>query len=306
MKKVIGNEKVVDFFEKVIKNGNLHHAYLFVGPSGVGKRAFVESLSSKILGVDSEKLFGSPDFILVEREKNQKTGKTKKNIDIEQVRKLRDRLSKFSVGKKQVAVIDGAHLLNKSASNGLLKTLEEPSSHSVIILTANRTDELLPTIQSRCQIISLLPVDEKKIERALLEMGADKEIAAEYAKNAGGLPGLAMSWLDERDKYLDYKNKKENFLEIVSIPWHERLKKVEPLFGDKVDHIAARESLIQVLELWEIEVRDILIGKKKPSEWKGTQSDCVKFLDKLDRTKDLLKQNIHPKLLVEDLLLQIP
>src|SRR3989338_5352991 len=93
---VIGHAKILDFFDKVIANGNLSHAYCFVGPAQVGKCTVAKYLAAKLLKVAPEKLSTQPDFTLVKQELNEKTGKTKQNIDIDQIRDLCAALSRYS------------------------------------------------------------------------------------------------------------------------------------------------------------------------------------------------------------------
>ena len=84
MSDIIGHEKILQFFDSVIANDNLSHAYCFVGPRSVGKKAVAKNLASRILNIDKDKLYTSPDFSFVERSINEKTGKTRKDITIDQ------------------------------------------------------------------------------------------------------------------------------------------------------------------------------------------------------------------------------
>ena len=162
---IIGHAKIIIFFEKVIANGNLSHAYCLAGPDQVGKKTVVEHISAKIFGVPVGKLKLQPDYILVEQEINAKTDKTNKNISAEQARDLRLFLShKSFLGGYKIAIIDMAEKMNDSSANILLKILEEPRGKTVLFLIT-RNENLLPkTIQSRCQMIFFEQVEKKLIK----------------------------------------------------------------------------------------------------------------------------------------------
>ena len=76
MKDIIGHQKVLDFFAKVNSGGNLSHAYCFVGPEQVGKKAVAKALAVQLLEVEQERLVSNPDFFSIKRGINEKTGKT--------------------------------------------------------------------------------------------------------------------------------------------------------------------------------------------------------------------------------------
>ena len=169
MRDIIGHENILDFFEKVIQNDNLSHAYCFVGPNHVGKRAVAQQLAAQVLGLESSKLRISPDFSVVEQSINEKTEKLRKDISIDQVRVLIKHLQQSSFVKDgyKVAVIDQVDLLSLGAANALLKTLEEPRKKTLLFLVTASDEKLLPTIKSRCQVINFLPVSEVKIKDLL-------------------------------------------------------------------------------------------------------------------------------------------
>jgi len=104
-----------------------------------------EKLAKKILKTNS--LSSHPDFILVT---------AKEYITIDQIRELQKKLSfKSYKGKERVSVIHEAEKLTLPAQNALLKTLEEPPKNTIIILTVNQKEAILPTIISRCQVIKI-------------------------------------------------------------------------------------------------------------------------------------------------------
>jgi DNA polymerase-3 subunit delta' len=186
--------------------GTLPHALLLCGPIGLGKRALLEAFvrarlcesprdgcacgvcrTCKLLAAGSH-----PDRLRVTFEPNPKTGVMRKEIVVDQVRALSARLALASqFGGWQVAVIDPADAMNPAAQNALLKTLEEPSDASLIVLIADQPWRLTATIRSRCQRVDFeIPARADALAwlAARGVAAADSVLAA-----AGGNPGQA--WL---------------------------------------------------------------------------------------------------------------
>jgi DNA polymerase III subunit delta' len=325
---IIGHYKIRDFFDKVIENGNLSHAYCFVGPKQVGKRALAEQISAKILGVPVEKLKTQPDFTVLEQELNEKTGKTKKNIDIDQIRNLRSTLFRRSfLGGYKIAIIDQAEKMNISSANALLKTLEEPKEKTVLFLVTNNEKMLPVTIRSRAQMIYFHRVKTEVIENELkkregkknnIVINGDRTISDkllnEIARLCTGLPGRAICWVEDQEAYKAHKKEIVRFVNLPNKSFHDKLKLVEELFGDKSDYVVARERLQTVLDLWSLLLRDWVLMEslnedarihKVPFKKKIEPSRMLKLSQKISEAKILLNKNVHPRLLVEDILLEI-
>jgi len=141
--KIFGHQAIKNILNKQLSAGVFPHAYLFIGPQEVGKRTLALEFAQKILGTHN--LANHPDFL----ELNQET-----EITMEPALAFIGRLSlKPFVGKYKVAIINNAENLNQQSGNALLKTLEEPSDSTIIILVAG-FGKILPTIYSRCQIFN--------------------------------------------------------------------------------------------------------------------------------------------------------
>lgn len=292
MSEIIGHAKILNFFDKVIKNGNLSHAYLFVGPEQVGKKTVAQEIGSKLLEIDREKIEKTADYFFVGRLFDEKTDKTKKDISVVQIRELRGHLSKRSyTGGYKIAIIDGAEKMSIGAVNALLKTLEEPSEKTVIFLITDNDIALPQTIRSRCQTIYFGLVSE--------ELMKNIESDEEKTKLAQGRPGRLISWQENEDDFMSYKNEVERFSSLLGKPFFEKLKIVEELFGDKSDHIAIRENLDSILSIWQSLVRKKMLLDLNSEENKN----FLQMEKKIVKARELLQQNIHPKLLVENILL---
>lgn len=289
------------FFDKILDNGNLSHAYCFVGPSRVGKKAVAEFIAGKLFGVVPEKLNTQSDYTVISQLFDEKTEKTKKDIIVDQMRDLRMVLSRRSqVGGWKVAVIEGAEKMNLEAANALLKTLEEPKEKTVLFLLTEDEKQLPETIVSRCQLIYFHPVQKDELKKIALEQGLDDSKAEEMALCANGLPGQIIRWLNSDEEYQTYLSEVKRFKSLFNAPFFEKIKKVEELFGDKTDHIATRENLQNILSIWLITVRESL----KNHLW---SPDRVLSVEKsIQDARKMLDQNIHPRLLIENILLLLP
>lgn len=156
-----------------LAQGRLHHALLIAGPSGLGKLAFAQALIASALCDRRHDDFtacgncrsclliaaGShPDRIHVTFLPRPKPNEDKPRTEliVDQIRELSQRLSLSSqFGGLQLALVEPAEAMNENAANALLKTLEEPTAASVIILVCNDISRLPATIRSRCQRIDI-------------------------------------------------------------------------------------------------------------------------------------------------------
>jgi DNA polymerase-3 subunit delta' len=187
----------------------LPHALLICGTAGLGKRAFAQRFVQGLLcqqPVDGDAcghcrsclLFAAgthPDQVLLSFGL-RKDGVQRSEIVVDQIRELSARLAMSSqFGGWQIALIDPADAMNAAAANALLKTLEEPSAQTMLILLADAPWRMPPTIRSRCQRIEFhLPAEADAL--AWLQAEGVRDAAAAL-NAAGGNPGLARTWTQE-------------------------------------------------------------------------------------------------------------
>jgi DNA polymerase-3 subunit delta' len=178
---ILGQDKAVEQFTEAWSSRKLHHAWLLAGPKGVGKASFARAAARRVLadaagppsdlpglGADDEHAIvrlveaGShPDMRWLERLVNEKTGNLKQDISVEQVRELGEFMGMTAaLSPWRVAVIDTVDELNLSASNALLKILEEPPANTLFFLVSHAPGRLLPTIRSRCRRLDLAKLDD--------------------------------------------------------------------------------------------------------------------------------------------------
>ena len=187
----------------------LPHALLLCGAAGLGKREFADAFASALL-CSAPRADGQacgecracprlaagthPDLVRVNFELRD-DGKPRTEITVDQIRFLNERLSLTAqFGGGQIALIDPADALNNSAGNALLKTLEEPTSGTVIVLLADHPSRLAATIRSRCQRIEFRVPAAAVAGQWLQKNGVDGKVAQEALVASDGNPGLALAW----------------------------------------------------------------------------------------------------------------
>jgi DNA polymerase-3 subunit delta' len=206
-----GSEAAEQAFLDALERGRLHHAWLLVGPEGVGKATFAYRAARRLLGARPDSEFGvlgahpddpvfrqvagraHPDLMVLELENPD--GKARKSIPVDEARALPEFFSK-SPGRAahRVAIIDAVDDLNTNAANAVLKTLEEPPPRGVLFLISHRPGSLLPTIRSRCRRLVFTPPSVDVAARWLTDATTDVSIEAAhgYLRMARGAPGRAL------------------------------------------------------------------------------------------------------------------
>ncbi|MBN1176597.1 MAG: DNA polymerase III subunit gamma/tau [Dehalococcoidales bacterium] len=154
---VVGQEHVTKTLLNALANERISHAYLFCGPRGTGKTSTARGLAKAVNCLTSGK--GEPcntcDMCLAITEGRAMDVievDAASNTGVEDIRSLREKVNYApNQARRKVYIIDEVHMLSTSASNALLKTLEEPPPHVMFILATTETHKILPTILSRCQ-----------------------------------------------------------------------------------------------------------------------------------------------------------
>lgn len=314
---VVGHNTIIQLLEQAQQAGMFGHAYCFIGPEHVGKEHVARYLTGTLIDTSIDKVSASPDVLIVNRLQDEKTGKTKKDISIDQMKEVAQFMARsaFKAGGHKIVIIPEADRMSVSASNALLKTLEEPSPKSHLFLLSTDDASLLPTIRSRCHTIRFAPVASPLIETHLKELGAKEKEASLMARLSRGLPGLAISWYHTNDEFTHYQEEVHRFVDLFGKTFHEKISLVETLFGDKSDAIQAREEIKDVLRAWRLILRDILMQEENESArtiherecWPHVSLDHILDIDtQIVSAERLIAKNIHPRLLIEQILLRIP
>ena len=203
---IVGHEDVVAHLKNAIRTDKVSHAYIFGGERGSGKRllatVFAMTLQCLEHGTDPCQVCPScrklqsgnhPDVIFVTHEKPNSIG-----IDDIREQLIGDVGIKPYESPYKIYIVDDASKLTLQAQNALLKTIEEPPAYAVIILLADNTDALLPTITSRCVKLNLKPVSDDEMKDYLMNQlhvpDYQAEIEASFAQgNIGRAKQLAES-----------------------------------------------------------------------------------------------------------------
>ena len=185
---IYGHEQAIARFLAAWSSGAMHHAWLLAGPRGVGKASFARAAAERVLAEAAGPLMATPglevpedhpigrlvaaeshpDFRLLERLENEKTGNLARNISVGQVRELGELFAMTpALSPWRAVVIDSVDDLEASAANALLKMLEEPPANSLFLLVSHVPGRLLATIRSRCRRLDFQPLSDAAMTAAL-------------------------------------------------------------------------------------------------------------------------------------------
>lgn len=211
MSALVGHDQAWREWDEALESARMHHAWLLAGPKGLGKGLFARAAAARLVaepGLPQPDPDHHPDIIVLDHlpaneteEEKKAEGKpyqTRRNITIEQVRRMQHRLTtRPTLGSRRAVIIDPADDLEKNAANALLKSLEEPPVGTFFLLVAHRPGRLLPTIRSRCRMVRFQPLGDAEVERVLRHEAPE---ASELARTAAiaaaeGSPGAALAFL---------------------------------------------------------------------------------------------------------------
>ena len=187
--RVFGHDEAAREFEDALRSGRLHHAWLLVGPEGIGKATLAYRLARTVLAhaeagdlirgepadvAPDHPIFrkvgglAHPNLLLIRRSWMERTKRYSQVISVDEVRRLRSFLgSTAGDGSWRVVIVDRADQLNQNAANALLKALEEPPPNTLFLLVANAEGRLPVTIRSRTRVLRLAPLGDKALGEAV-------------------------------------------------------------------------------------------------------------------------------------------
>ena len=202
---IIGHQQIIKQLQHAVDIDHIAGAYLFAGMSNVGKETVALYFSKSIncldlvhrpcdncLACHKINTGNHPDFQIVRPDGKQ--------IKIDQIRQLQRQVVFQPIeGRRKLYIITEADRMNLEAANCLLKTLEEPPAKSVLILLTSHLDALLPTIRSRCQIISFQPLPVSELVAILTDqfsLSADRAVS--IATLSQGAFGKALALTEDK------------------------------------------------------------------------------------------------------------
>lgn len=169
------------------------HAYLFIGPSNIGKAVVARRFAAAVLCGDDQDGYRRavqglhPDLTIVEPE-------GRASITVEQARSVVALASRSPLeAERRVFLFEEGGMMNDEAANALLKTLEEPVAGGVFVIVADSEFDLPETVVSRCRTFVFGRVAEDEVVEGLAAIGVDRTQAEQAARIAGGRPGLALA-----------------------------------------------------------------------------------------------------------------
>ena len=278
---LLGHEKPKALLREAVAKNKMGHAYLFRGPDGVGKKRTALTLAAYInckspLDGDScgccttcRKYFSGnhPDLILVEPDGAA--------IKIGQIRELKHQLTFPPLeAKVRVIVLEDIHTMRREAANSLLKTLEEPAPGNLLILTADLAGDVLPTILSRCQIISFGSLDHKDMARVLMqENDMEESLAFTLAAVAEGSLGRAKLLWQEGLLSL-----RQEVVEGLLLGQQNPAETIAQVFRLSEKGAALKENTSELLALIRLWYRDLVLVAAGGPEASIANKDLALFL----------------------------
>lgn len=318
---IIGHDWAVALLRQALASDRTAHAYLVTGPPQVGKTQLGWNLAQALNCTGASPPCGvcgpcnkilrrvHPDIHLVQGPDNSGT------IKIDQIRALRrDAFLAPYEARYRVFILRHADRASTEAANSLLKILEEPPAHVILILTAVDADALPSTVVSRCQRLDLRPVAQQVVEEALLERGVEPGRAQLLARLSGGRVGWA---LDASQGESAMEQRARDVAALLDILAADRVQRFAVAQQTSRDSTTVR----RLLEVWTLWWRDLLLVCSQSGQY-VVNVDRVDELHALAATCSLdtaweglmalqeasaqLEDNVNAQLALESLLLKLP
>lgn len=323
--KMIGHEWAVQLLKRHIVQQSHRQAYLITGPESVGRRTlalhFAQALNCPQPLESGDPCFTCSTCLQIEAMVHPDLTVTQAEtvgaqLKVDQIRELQHGLALAPYDAKyRIALILRFEDANPHAANALLKTLEEPPSQVVIILTAESAERLMPTIVSRCEVIRLRPLSIPVVDRGIQSLwNVPPDQANLLAHLSGGRPGYAFRLFQDPHQLSLRKTYLDDLQKLLSENRVERFEYAETMAKN---NDAFRETLKVWLSFW----RDVMLRASYPSA-QITNIDRSETIDELanelelnkaheivvsmERIFDQLDHNANPRLAVEIFMLDLP
>lgn len=335
---MIGQEHIVKTLKNAIEMERITHAYLFTGPRGTGKtstaKIFAKALNcadgptikpcGKCVSCLAVKDGSAMDVIEIDAASNR---------GIDEIRDLREKVKYLpSQGRYKVYIIDEAHMLTTEASNALLKTLEEPPSHTIFILATTEPNRILGTIISRCQRFDFKRLTVSQLSAHLSNVAEKSEIMIEpaavsfIARRAEGGVRDALSILEQAASWSDNDVTLASVSSLLGISNHQKVDEFVNGLGEKsvgdvirifreviddggepkqflYDVIERLRNILVVKECPDVPTLIDSIDEEVPSIRRQadlfSKNDVVKALVRLSAAEQEVRRSANPKLTLE-------
>jgi len=336
MRNVIGQRRLLEKLGEQAIKGDVAQAYEFSGPRSIGKHTVALRLAQTLNCVSEPRIAGGcgtclscrkiengthPDVLTVTRLTELEKRNDMKNITIEQIRDMqRDFALRPLEGRRRIVIIDDAADLHEHAETALLKTLEEPPSHGVLLLVTPTPSRLKETIRSRLQPLPFHPVPRAEIEAAVTKRFGPA--AAKFAAIAAGLPGVAMTLASDEAARSSRAALEREFYTLVASKLTERFAWAADLAESERDTQKRNEQISSRLVAWGELVRDAAVAgagvtdramrpeRSMQSEKLATTvpvRDLVDLAQSFERwRRDVDETTVSARMLLELLALRVP
>jgi DNA polymerase-3 subunit delta' len=296
---LVGHDWAVKMLKQHIESGQTRHAYLFAGPMGIGRRTlalrFAQAINCQSVSEDLEpcgecricrqfERMQHPDMAIVDCVEDSQS------IKVDQIRELQRTVSLTPIeANYRIALLLDFQNATESAQNALLKTLEEPPTQVILLMTVDSIDHLLPTIISRCEILRMrtMPVD-KLTDHLVQNFPVAQDEALIFSSASGGRIGEAISLIASPEKAQNRKQWIDALLEMIGADRIDRMKYAEKHFR------YGRETLQQAFQVWLTFWRDVLM---LALEGESTKLVHIDYRDQME--------NLNTWLTVKEILEQI-
>ena len=289
MDKIIGNIKQIEYLNKMAKNSNILHSYLFLGIEGIGKKLIAKEFAKKVLCIENAKenckcksciCFDGenhPDYTYVDTDTA--------SIGINQIRELTKKvIEKPIISNRKVYIINDSEKMTKEAQNSLLKTLEEPPEFAIIILISSNENLILNTIKSRCMKLNFQPISNSELKEYILKKSNYSNISENMLKAINGSIGKSEKIIEKHELYEEV----DKFVEVL-----DKKDKIEILKLGKV--LYDKENIYDILDYLNV----CLYLKK---DYKKSFLDCIEIVNK---TLLKLKLNCNFEMSIDFLIMDI-
>lgn len=300
---ILGHARLLAQLEIDLHQGRLGHAYLFAGPPKMGKRLVARTFA-QILQCPNDFCRTCATCIQVEKRQHLDTLEFQDNgesIKIEAVRELLSHLCTTTLSRYKIVLLPTIERLTLEAANAFLKTLEEPISGVLFLLTTTQPKQLLETLLSRVRLIPFHPLSETEIFNHLktLRPGMDPATLKQIASFSLGRPGQAVEFLEDADTFraqCELYQKLHWLIQRSSL--NERFLFVEEITQDPT-------QILRVLELLTHLFRGLLMQRVEGEEIVYSYGQLFAILQALHQARFDVNHNINARLALEHVMLTL-
>lgn len=294
---VIGHERELKSIEKDFINGTVHHAYLFVGPEKIGKFRIAKA-SATLLQCPNNFCHTCSSCLQIEKKCHPDTIELEddgESIKIGQIREIIARLNMTGQSKYKILLIENIGRLTEEAANCLLKILEEPPEKTVFLFSADQLRDIMPTIASRMRLIHFKKLPDEILKQALKKQypGVDEETLNQVILLSLGRSGRAIQLLSNPEK----------FQELRDIYRHIQFLKEDASPGTRMLAVQEISQDPQKTKLFLALLTHYF--RTRLMQDTDTAAHAIHIIEEIHRSTFLLSRNINPRLLLENIMIQL-